>query len=89
MIRVTMAQSPIVYEWECPICGITRVGLTFRARAPVEDQARTAIEGHVRQTDGNGHGRAGEFPAGFTSVEIAEYVRFKEQFGSRATEGTG
>ena len=88
-VGVTMAQSPIVYEWECPVCGITRVGLTFRARTPVEDQARNAIDGHVRQTVGNGHGGAGELPPGFDAVEIAEHVRLKERFGRRATERTG
>lgn len=83
-----MAQSPIVYEWECPICGITRVGLTYRATTPVEDLARNAIEGHVRQTGGNGHGEEGAFPSGFNSAELAGYVRFREQFGSRSIEGT-
>ena len=84
-----MDKSPIIYEWECPICGLTRVGLTYRAPIPVDDQARNAIEGHVRQASGLGHGEGGEFPLGFTSVKITEYIQIKKQFGSRATEGKG
>ena len=84
-----MAENPTVYEWECPICRLTRVGLSYRAPAPVEDQACTAIEAHVRQSTGRGHGEEGKFPPGFTFVEITEYVRFQEQGGSRVPEGKG
>ena len=78
-----MAQSPIMYEWECPICGITRISLTHSTISPAEDEAKGAISGHVRQTTGIGHGERGELPAGFNDVEIADYVRFKERFGGR------
>ena len=78
-----MVQSPVTYEWACPICGITRISLTHSTISPVEDEEKNAISGHVRQTAGNGHGEKGELPSRFEDVEIADYVRFKERFGGR------
>ena len=78
-----MAQSPVMYEWECPICGITRISSTHSTISPVEDEAKEAISGHVRQTAGNGHGAVGELPSRIDDVEISDYVRFKERFGGR------
>ena len=78
-----MAQSPIVYEWTCPVCGITGMRSTHSTISPVEDGAMNAIAGHVRQAAGNGHGEEGELPARLVDLEISDYVRFKERFGGR------
>ena len=78
-----MAQSPMVYEWECPVCGITRMGLTYDARTSAAEQTKNAIASHVRQLTGDGHGEEGELPPGFDEVVIADYVRFKERFGGQ------
>lgn len=82
-----MVQGPTIYDWECPICGTTRTGLTHGRGAPVEDEARNAIIGHVRQTLGDGHGEEGEVPPGFDEVDIADSVRYREEFGGRTAPG--
>ena len=79
-----MAQSPIVYEWKCPVCGITGMSSTHSTISPVEEEATHAIAGHVRQAAGNGHGAEGELPARLVDLELSDYVRFKERFGGRA-----
>ena len=78
-----MAQSPIVYEWKCPVCEFTWMGSTHSTISSVEDEAMNAISGHARQVAGNGHGEKGELPARLVDVEISDYVRFKERFGGR------
>ena len=78
-----MAQSPIVYEWKCPVCGVTGTSSTHSTVSSVEDEAMNAISDHVRQAAGNGHGEKGELPARLVDVEISDYVRFNERFGGR------
>lgn len=82
-----MAQSPIMYEWACPICGATRISLTHCTTSSVTDEAKAAIVGHVEQTTGNGHGETGEVPPAFDDVDISDFVRFKERFGGQAAPG--
>ena len=84
-----MAQTPVTYEWECPLCGKTSIGLSHGRGTYVANQAENAIVGHVRMTVDDSHGEEGELPRGFDAVALTENVRFKERFGSQASEGTG
>lgn len=84
-----MAGNPVTYEWECPLCGKTSIGLSHGRGAPVANEAENAILSHVQRTGGDGHGEEGELPGGFDAVALTENVRFKEQYGSQASEGAG
>lgn len=79
-----MAGNPTTYEWECPICGERRVGLSHGRDSPVVEEAENAILGHVRRTVGNGHGEEGEIPPGSDAATIADNVQFRERFGGQA-----
>lgn len=82
-----MAQSPIMYEWECPICGATRISMTHCTTSPIADEAEAAIVSHVEQTAGNGHGEAGEIPPAVDEAELTDFIWFKERFGGQAAPG--
>ena len=84
-----MVQNAVTYEWECPLCGKTSIGLSHARGTPVANEAENAILSHVQRTGDDGHGEEGELPRGFDAVTLTENVRFKEQFGSQASEGTG
>lgn len=79
----SMAHNPITYEWECPLCGRTGIGLSHGRGTPVADEAENALVTHVRGTGDTGHGKEGELPAGFDAVALTENVRFKDRYGSR------
>lgn len=88
-LRVTMADDVIVYQWECPVCGIKRMCLSHEPRSIVLDHAENAIRTHVRFTDGGGHGDQGTVPSGLESMEVVDYVHFTEAIGGRTTAGSG
>lgn len=78
-----MGHGSITYEWQCPLCGETGIGLSHGRGTPVADEAENALVTHVRGTDGDGHGKADELPAGFDPEALADNVRFKDRFGGR------
>jgi len=59
------------YRWECPICGVSRLGVYD---ATDGYRALNALRTHIRSTDGCGHGPTHEFPAGLDPETLTDAV---------------
>jgi hypothetical protein len=78
-----MVPDPIGYQWSCPICGIRRIRLLAVGETATERQMRRVVLGHVRQTEGGGHGAARTLPPTFDPDSVDDHVRAMRRFGGR------
>ena len=59
------------YRWECPICGMSRLGVYAAADGY---RALNALRTHIRSTDGCGHGSTHELPADLDSETLTDWI---------------